>query len=196
MAKVTREKAEEAVKTILEWIGEDPKREGLKDTPKRVVKSFEEFFAGYNTDPEDILKRTFSETEGYDEMIILRDVRVESHCEHHMLPIIGKAHIAYIPNKRVVGISKLARIVDAYAKRLQIQEKLTAQIAKAIEDTLNPKGVAVVVEASHQCMSTRGVHKSGVMMQTSHMTGVFRSDKKTREEFINLITSNSSVMQV
>ncbi len=189
MTKPTRQDAEQAVRTLLEWIGENPAREGLMDTPKRVVKSYEEFFAGYNTDPEEILTRTFEETEGYDEMIILKDIRVESYCEHHMLPIIGKAHIAYLPNKRVIGISKLARITDVYAKRLQIQEKLTAQIANSINEALQPKGVAVVIEATHQCMSTRGIHKSGVVMQTSHMLGVFRTDKKTRQEFIDLVTS-------
>ena len=189
MSKITQEEAENAVRTILEWIGEDPKREGLLDTPRRVAKSYGEFFAGYKTDPEEILKRTFAETEGYDEMVILKDIRLESHCEHHMLPIIGKAHIAYLPKKRVVGISKLARIVDAYAKRLQIQEKLTAQIANAINEVLQPKGVAVVIEATHQCMSTRGVHKSGVVMKTSHMLGAFRTDEKTRQEFIHLITA-------
>ncbi|MDA0782134.1 MAG: GTP cyclohydrolase I FolE [Rickettsiales bacterium] len=189
MTKPTKEQAEAAVKTILDWIGEDSDREGLLDTPKRVVKSFSEFFGGYDVDPEEILKRTFSETEGYDEMIMLKDIRIESHCEHHMLPIIGKAHIAYIPNKRVVGISKLARIAEAYAKRLQIQEKLTAQIANSINDVLQPKGVAVVIEATHQCMSTRGVHKSGVVMKTSHMLGLFRKDERTRQEFIQLVTS-------
>ncbi len=189
MTKPTREQAEAAIKTILEWIGEDSSREGLVDTPKRVIKSFGEFFCGYDVEPEEILKRTFSETEGYDEMIMLKDVRIESHCEHHMLPIIGKAHIAYIPDKRVIGISKLARIADAYSKRLQIQEKLTAQIANSINDVLQPKGVAVVIEATHQCMSTRGVHKSGVIMKTSHMLGLFRKDKRTRQEFIELVTS-------
>jgi len=189
MSDITKEDAENAIKTILKWIGDDPTREGLKDTPRRVVKSFNEFFAGYNVEPEEILARTFEETGGYDEMIILKDIRVESHCEHHMLPIIGKAHIAYLPNKRVVGISKLARIVDAYGKRLQIQEKMTAQIANSINNVLQPKGVAVVIEATHQCMSTRGIHKSGVIMKTSHMTGLFRSDERTRQEFIDLITS-------
>jgi len=189
MSRPTQKEAEAAIKTILDWIGEDSSREGLQDTPKRVVKSFGEFFGGYQVDPEELLQRTFSETEGYDEMIILKDVRVESHCEHHMLPIIGKAHIAYIPDKRVVGISKLARIADAYAKRLQIQEKLTAQIANTINDVLQPRGVAVVIEATHQCMSTRGVHKSGVIMKTSHMLGLFRKDERTRQEFIELITS-------
>lgn len=189
MTKPTRQQAEEAVRTLIKWAGEDPDREGLKDTPKRVVKSYEELFSGYNLDPVEILKRTFSETEGYDEMVVLRDIRIESYCEHHMLPIIGKAHIAYIPTHRVVGISKLARVADIYSKRLQIQEKLTAQIANAINTTLQPKGVAVVIEAVHQCMSTRGVHKPGTIMQTSHMLGVFRDDKRTREEFMHLITS-------
>lgn len=188
--KPSRKEAEAAVRTLLQWAGEDPDREGLRDTPKRVVKSYEEFFGGYETDPEDILKRTFEETEGYDEMIILKDICIESHCEHHMLPIIGKAHIAYLPDKRVVGISKLARVADAYAKRMQIQEKLTAQIATTINDVLKPKGVGVVIEATHQCMSTRGVHKSGVSMKTSHMIGLFRSDRRTRQEFIDLITSS------
>ncbi len=190
--KPSRQQAEAAVRTLIEWAGENPDREGLLDTPKRVVKSFEEFFGGYQLDPKEMLARTFEETEGYDEMIILRDVRIESHCEHHMLPIIGKAHIAYLPNNRVVGISKLARVADAYAKRMQIQEKLTSQIATTINDVLQPKGVAVVIEATHQCMSTRGVHKYGVTMQTSHMLGLFREDKRTRQEFIDLITSPSS----
>jgi GTP cyclohydrolase I len=191
MTKVTQKQAEAAIKTILQWIGDDPEREGLLDTPARVVKSYKEFFAGYLVDPEEILKRTFEETEGYDEMIILKDIRVESHCEHHMLPIIGKAHIAYLPNSRVVGISKLARIVDAYGKRLQIQEKLTVQIANAINNVLQPKGVGVVIEAAHQCMSTRGIHKTGVTMKTSHMIGAFRNDERTRQEFLNLINSTS-----
>jgi len=191
LTKPTREQAEEAVRTLIKWAGDNPAREGLKDTPKRVVKSYEEFFDGYSSDPEEILQRTFSETEGYDEMVVLRDIRLESHCEHHMLPIIGRAHIAYIPMKRVVGISKLARVVDIYAKRMQIQEKLTAQIANSINKTLQPKGVAVVIEATHQCMSTRGVHKSGAIMQTSHMIGAFREDKRTRQEFMDLITSAS-----
>lgn len=186
---VTQRQAEEAVRTLLIWAGDDPDREGLLDTPRRVVKSYQDFFRGYTEDPKNILKRTFSETEGYDEMITLKDIEFESHCEHHMVPIIGKAHIGYIPNSRVIGISKLARVVDVYAKRLQIQEKLTAQIATAIEEVLQPKGVAVIIEASHQCMTTRGVHKSGVTMQTSRMTGIFRRDKRTRDEFMQLIKS-------
>lgn len=186
-SKPTRKEAEAAVRTLIRWAGDDPEREGLLETPKRVVKSYEEFFAGYQLDPLEMLQKTFEEIEGYDEMIILRDIRLESYCEHHIVPIIGKASVAYLPNKRVVGISKLARIVDAYAKRLQIQEKLTVQIAKAIDEVLQPKGVAVVIEASHQCMSTRGVHKSGVAMQTSHMLGKFRTDKATRQEFLLLL---------
>lgn len=187
--QITREQAEEAVRILLKWAGEDPSREGLQETPKRVVKSYEELFRGYRADPEEILNRTFSETEGYDEMVVLRDIRVESYCEHHMLPIIGTAHVAYIPTHRVVGISKLARVVDIYSRRLQIQEKLTVQIANTINKILQPRGVAVVIEATHQCMSTRGVHKPGAIMQTSHMIGIFREDKRTREEFLHLITS-------
>src|SRR5216684_4151284 len=169
VTRPSREHAEEAVRTLILWAGDDPDREGLRDTPGRVVRAYEEFFAGYAQDPREILKRTFSEVEGYDEMIVMNDIRFESHCEHHMVPIIGKAHIGYLPDKRVVGISKLARIVDAYARRLQIQEKLTAQIANTINDVLKPRGVAVMIEAEHQCMTTRGVHKDGVSMVTSHM---------------------------
>jgi len=191
MTKPTRKEAEEAVRTLIKWAGDNPDREGLLDTPKRVVKSYEEFYEGYQADPEEILKRTFSETDGYDEMVVLRDIRIESHCEHHMLPIIGRVHIAYVPKNRVVGISKLARVVDIYAKRMQIQEKLTAQIANSINEILQPRGVAVVIEATHQCMSTRGVHKSGAIMQTSHMLGAFREDKRTRQEFMDLITSSN-----
>ncbi len=183
----TREEAERAVRTLLRFIGENPDREGLIDTPARVVRAYEEFCAGYNEDPLDYLGRTFEETDGYDEMIVLRDIRVESHCEHHILPIIGRAHIGYLPGNRVIGISKLARVVDAYARRLQVQEKLTAQIANAIEKVLKPRGVAVVVDASHQCMTTRGVHKPGVTMITSRMLGAFRDDQKTRREFFNMI---------
>lgn len=185
--KVTKAEAEKAVRTLLLWAGDDPDREGLVDTPDRVTRAYREFFRGYEEDPKDILARTFEETEGYDEMITLKNIEFESHCEHHMVPVIGKAHIGYIPNKRVVGISKLARVVDIYAKRLQIQEKLTSQIASAIEEVLQPKGVAVIIEAAHQCMTTRGVHKSGVTMQTSKMTGLFKSDKRTRSEFLTLI---------
>lgn len=183
----TREEAEAAVRTLLRWAGEDPNREGLVDTPARVVRAYEEFFSGYATDPVELLARSFEETDGYDEMVLLRDIRVESHCEHHMVPIIGRAHIAYIPDGRVVGISKLARVLDAYARRLQIQEKLTAQVANTIEQVLKPKGVAVVIEAQHQCMSTRGVHKPGVGMVTSRMLGAFRDNPSTRREFLALI---------
>lgn len=183
----TREQAEEAVATLIRWAGDDPQREGLGDTPARVVRSYEEFFAGYHKDPEEILRTTFEETDGYDEMVVLKDITFESHCEHHMVPIIGKAYVAYLPDKRVVGISKLARVVEAYAKRLQIQEKMTAQIANAINDVLKPKGVAVVVEAEHQCMTTRGVEKPGVSMVTSTMLGAFRDDPSTRKEFLAFI---------
>jgi GTP cyclohydrolase I len=183
----SRDEAEAAVRTLLRWAGDDPEREGLVGTPDRVVRSYEEFFAGYGEDPVDILNRTFEETEGYDELVILRGIRLESHCEHHMVPIIGVCHVAYLPNERVVGISKLARVVEAYAKRLQIQEKLTAQIANAIDAVLEPRGVAVVIEAAHQCMTTRGVHKPGVNMITSRMLGVFRENPETRREFFTLI---------
>jgi GTP cyclohydrolase I len=183
----TRAEAEAAVRTLLRWTGDDPAREGLIDTPARVVRAYEEFFQGYESDPVDLLKRTFEETDGYDEMVLLRDVAFESHCEHHMVPILGKAHVAYLPAKRVVGISKLARVIDVYAKRLQIQEKLTAQIANAIQDVLQPKGVAVVIEAQHQCMTTRGVHKPGVSMVTSRMLGAFRTNAATRREFLAMV---------
>ncbi len=187
----TREEAESAVRTLLRWAGDDPMREGLIDTPSRVVRSYEEFFKGYATDPVAILERTFEETDGYDEIVLLRDIRLESHCEHHMVPIIGRAHVAYLPHRRVVGISKLARVVEAYGKRLQIQEKLTAQIANTIQEVLQPRGVAVVIEASHQCMSTRGVHKSGVTMVTSRMLGAFRDDPSTRREVLAMIGNRS-----
>ncbi len=183
----TREETEAAIRTLLLWAGDDPDREGLVDTPARVARAYEEFFSGYAEDPVEMLARSFEETDGYDEMVVLRDIRVESHCEHHMVPIIGRAHIAYIPDGRVVGISKLARVLDAYAKRLQIQEKLTAQVANTIEQVLKPKGVAVVIEAAHQCMTTRGIHKPGVSMVTSRMLGAFRSDPKTRREFLAMI---------
>jgi GTP cyclohydrolase I len=183
----TRKEAEEAVRTLILWAGDNPDREGLGGTPDRVVRSYEEFYSGYQQDPEEILRTTFEETEGYDEMVVLKDITFESHCEHHMVPVIGKAYVAYLPNKRVVGISKLARVVEAYAKRLQIQEKMTAQIANAINDVLRPKGVAVVVEAEHQCMTTRGVHKPGVGMVTSTMLGAFREDPSTRREFLAII---------
>jgi GTP cyclohydrolase I len=187
----TREEAEEAVRTLLRWAGDDPSREGLIDTPGRVVRSYEEFFSGYAVDPVALLERTFEETDGYDEIVLLRDIRLESHCEHHMVPIIGRAHVAYLPYRRVVGISKLARLVDAYAARLQIQEKLTAQIANTIQQVLEPRGVAVVIEAAHQCMTTRGVHKPGVTMVTSRMLGAFRDDPTTRREVLAMIGGGS-----
>lgn len=179
----TRAEAEEAVRTLLRWTGDDPDREGLLGTPERVVRAYEEFFAGYNQDPVEILQRTFDEVEGYDEMVVLRDIRFESHCEHHLVPIIGTAHIGYLPEKRVVGISKLARVVEVYAKRLQIQEKMTAQVANAIDQVLQPRGVAVVVLSEHHCMTTRGVHKPGASMVTSRMLGAFREDVQLRREF-------------
>jgi GTP cyclohydrolase I len=175
-----REEALAAVRTLLRWAGDDPDREGLLETPDRVVRSYEEFFAGYGQDPREILAKTFSEVDGYDEMIVMNDIRFESHCEHHMAPIIGRVHIGYLPMHRVVGISKLARLVDVYAKRLQIQEKMTVQIADTLQDVLQPKGVAVVVEAAHQCMTTRGVHKPGTLLVTSRMLGAFRNDQATR----------------
>jgi GTP cyclohydrolase IA len=183
----SRAEAEQAVRTLLRWAGDDPTREGLLGTPGRVARAFEEWFAGYERDPVDYLQRTFEEVENYDEMVVLRDIRFESHCEHHLAPIIGRAHIGYLPSGRVVGISKLARVVELYAKRLQIQEKMTAQIANSIEEVLQPEGVAVVLEATHQCMTTRGVHKSGVTMVTSRMLGAFRDNPSTRREFLTLI---------
>ncbi len=183
----SREAAEAAVRTLIEWAGDNPEREGLLDTPKRVVDAYREFFAGYDEDPEKILSRTFEEVEGYDEMVLLKDMRFESHCEHHMVPIIGIAHIAYIPNKSVVGISKLARLLDIYAKRLQTQETMTVQIADMIERYLEPKGVAVIIDAAHQCMTTRGVHKPGTSTVTSRMVGLFRKDPRTRAELMAMI---------
>jgi GTP cyclohydrolase I len=185
--KPTREEAEAAVRTLLRWTGDDPDREGLLGTPERVVRAYEEWFSGYGEDPVGILERTFEETAGYDEMVVLRDIRFESHCEHHVAPIIGVAHCAYLPNKRVVGISKIARVIEIYAKRLQIQEKMTAQIANAIQEVLRPRGVAVVVRATHQCMTTRGIHKPGVSMVTSRMLGAFRNNESTRREFLSMI---------
>ena len=182
-----REQAEEAVRTLLLWAGEDPGREGLVDTPKRVALAYEDWFSGYKDDPVTYLRRTFEEVEGYDEMIVLRDIAFESHCEHHMAPIIGKAHVGYLPSDKVVGISKLARVVDAFARRFQVQEKMTAQIANCINEVLNPRGVGVVIDATHQCMTTRGVHKSGVSMVTSQMLGLFRKDARTRAEFLRMI---------
>ncbi|TQV73338.1 GTP cyclohydrolase I FolE [Denitrobaculum tricleocarpae] len=187
--KPTRDEALQAVKTLLRWAGDDPDREGLLATPDRVVRSYDEFFGGYDVDPDEVLQRTFEEVEGYDEIVLLRDIDFVSHCEHHMAPIIGRAHVAYMPDNRVVGISKLARIVEAYARRLQIQEKMTAQIANSINEVLKPKGVAVVIEAAHQCMTTRGVNKTGVTMVTSRMLGLFRSNASTRREFLALVGS-------
>ena len=193
-AKPTREEAEAAIRTMLRWAGDDPDREGLRETPERVVKAFEEWFSGYRQDPEAYMRRTFEEVEGYDNMIVLKDIRFESHCEHHLAPIIGRAHVGYLPTHRVVGISKLARVVEAYARRLQVQEKMNAQIANTIQHVLQPRGVAVVIEATHQCMTTRGVHKTGVAMVTSTMLGDFRTNEITRGEFLSVIGHPSSSM--
>jgi GTP cyclohydrolase I len=191
-AQPTQAQAEEAVRTLIRWAGDDPQREGLRDTPQRVARAYREFFSGYADDPRQVLMRTFTEVDGYDEMIVMNDIRFESHCEHHMAPIIGKAHIGYLPDRRVVGISKLARLVDVYARRLQIQEKMTAQIADTLQEVLQPKGVAVVLEASHQCMTTRGVHKPGVTLVTSRMVGVFRTNSTTRREFLTIAHVNGT----
>jgi GTP cyclohydrolase I len=188
----SREEAEDAVRTLLRWAGDDPTREGLIDTPKRVASAYEDWFSGYKEDPEEYLLRTFEEVEGYDDMIVLKDIRFESHCEHHLAPIIGRAHVGYLPNNKVVGISKLARVVEAYARRLQVQEKMNAQIARCIQKVLEPKGVAVVIEAAHQCMTTRGVHKQGVSMVTSTMLGEFRKNPLTRREFLSVIGNPAS----
>ncbi len=185
--KPSRKQAEQAIETLLLWAGEDPRREGLIDTPKRVAEAYKDWFSGYKSNPVQYLRRTFEEVEGYDEMIVLRDIEFESHCEHHMAPIIGKAHVGYLPRNKVVGISKLARVVEAFARRFQVQEKMTAQIANCIEDVLKPKGVGVVIEAVHQCMTTRGIHKAGVSMVTSQMLGSFRKDARTRAEFLRMI---------
>jgi GTP cyclohydrolase I len=193
--KPSRGEAEDAVRTLLRWAGDDPTRSGLHDTPARVVRAFEEFFKGYAQDPAEILRTTFDETEGYDEMVLLKDIEFSSHCEHHLAPIIGRAHVAYLPQRRVVGISKLARLVEAYARRLQIQERMTVQIADAIQEVLQPRGVAVVIEATHHCMTTRGVHKPGTAMLTSRVTGVFRADPATRREFFSLIDRRGAAMQ-
>ncbi len=190
--KPSRKQAEEAVKTLIKWAGDNPEREGLLETPKRVVNSYKEFFSGYDSKPEQILSKTFDEVEGYDEMVIVRDITIESHCEHHMVPFIGIAHIGYIPDKRIVGISKLARIADVFAKRLQTQEIMTAQIADTINEVLKPKGVAVVIDAQHQCMTTRGTHKTESSTITSRMLGLFRTNSNTRSEFMNLINSANS----
>jgi GTP cyclohydrolase I len=188
----SREDAEHAVHTLLRWAGDDPAREGLKDTPARVARAFEDWFSGYTQDPEEYLKRTFEEVEGYDDMVVLKDIRFESHCEHHLAPIIGRAHVGYLPHNKVVGISKLARVVEAFARRLQVQEKMNAQIAHCIQKVLEPKGVAVVIEAAHQCMTTRGVHKTGVTMVTSTMLGAFRDNDVTRREFLAVIGNPAS----
>ena len=190
-ARPSREQAEDAIRTLLRYIGEDPEREGLLDTPGRVVSAYDEWFAGYAADPVEYLQRTFEEIEGYDEMVVLKGIAFESHCEHHMAPIIGVAHVGYLPKNRIVGISKLARVVQAYAKRLQVQEVMTAQIANLIADVLEPAGVGVVIEGSHECMTTRGVHNPGSKMVTSRMLGAFREDDKTRREFLAAIARDS-----
>lgn len=192
VVRPTRAEAEAAVRTLIQWAGDDPDREGLLDTPARVVRSYEEFFAGYGVDTEEVLRRTFEEVEGYDDLVLLRDIRIESYCEHHMVPIIGKIHIAYLPDRRVVGISKLARLAEVYARRLQIQEKMTSQIANTIQTVLKPRGVAVVIDAAHQCITTRGVHKPGVSMVTSCMLGAFRKNVDTRREVLALMGLSSS----
>ena len=188
--KISENEATEAVKTLIKWAGDNPEREGLKETPKRVVKSYKDFFSGYDSDPREILSKKFKEVEGYDEIIILKNIRLESHCEHHMVPFIGTAHVGYLPKKKIVGLSKLARLVEAFAKRLQIQEKLTAQIANAIDEVLQPKGVGVIIEASHLCVATRGIHKPDSKMVTSRMLGSFRNDQATRKEFLDLVGFN------
>ena len=195
IARPSRAEAEEAIRTLLKWAGDDPAREGLRDTPARVARAWEDWFSGYNVDPEAYLRRTFEEVAGYDDMVVLRDIRFESHCEHHLAPIIGRAHVGYLPTKRVVGISKLARVVEAFARRLQVQEKMNAQIARCIQRVLEPKGVAVVIQAEHQCMTTRGVHKPGVVMVTSTMLGDFRTNPMTRREFLSVIGNPSSSME-
>jgi GTP cyclohydrolase I len=195
-ARPSREEAEDAVRTLIRWAGDDPTREGLLGTPNRVVRSYEEFFSGYNEDPTELLGRTFDETGGYDEMVVLRDIDFMSHCEHHIVPIIGKAHIGYLPDQRVLGISKMARLVEAFARRLQIQEKLTAEIANTLDEALKPKGVAIVIEATHQCMTTRGVKKPGVSLVTSRMLGSFRDDEKTRREFLTIIGNPANNHQI
>ncbi len=188
--KPSRKKAEEAIRTLLLWAGEDTRREGLIDTPQRVARAYEDWFSGYRQNPVEYLERTFEEVEGYDEMIVLRDITFESHCEHHMAPIIGTAHVGYLPRNKVIGISKLARVVEAFARRFQVQEKMTAQIANCIQDVLQPRGVGVVIEAKHQCMTTRGIHKPGVSMVTSQMVGSFRKDARTRAEFLRMIDAS------
>ena len=183
--------AEKAVRTLISFVGENPDREGLLDTPKRVVKAYRDWYAGYDQDPREFLSKTFSETGGYDEIVMLKDIRVESHCEHHMAPFIGSAHVAYLPNKRVVGISKLARVTRIFSKRMQVQEKLTAEIANCLQDVLKPRGVAVVIEAQHECMTTRGINEPGISMVTSQLLGKFRTDSSTRREFYSMINQGS-----
>ena len=190
--KPTKEEAKEAVKTLIKWAGDDPTREGLLETPNRVAKSYQDFFSGYDEDPREILSKKFREVEGYDEMIVLKDIRLESHCEHHMVPFIGKAHVGYLPNNKIVGLSKLARVVELFSKRLQIQEKLTAQIANTIDEILKPKGVGVIIEASHLCIATRGVRKETSRMVTSRMLGLFRDNSDTRREFMDIIGYSKS----
>ena len=190
--KPTKEEAKEAVKTLIKWAGDDPTREGLLETPNRVAKSYQDFFSGYDEDPREILSKKFREVEGYDEMIVLKDIRLESHCEHHMVPFIGKAHVGYLPKNKIVGLSKLARVVELFSKRLQIQEKLTAQIANTIDEILKPKGVGVIIEASHLCIATRGVHKETSRMVTSRMLGLFRDNSDTRREFMDIIGYSKS----
>ena len=192
-SKVSKTAAEDAVRTLLRWAGEDPDREGLLETPRRVVSAYRDWFSGYGIDPRDYLRRTFQETAGYDEMVVLRDIEFESHCEHHMAPIIGRAHVGYLPTDRVVGISKLARVVDVYARRFQVQEKMTAEIARCIDEELRPRGVGVVIEAVHECMTTRGVHKTGVSMVTSSLLGEFRDDARTRAEFLRFLEQRNGV---
>ena len=194
MSRPTREETESAVRTLLKWIGDNPDREGLIATPSRVAKAYEEWFAGYKEDPVEFLRRTFYEVDGYDEMVVLRDITFESHCEHHIAPILGKVQVGYLPDRKVVGISKLARVVETFAKRLQVQETMTAQIANCINDVLKPKGVGVVVEGMHHCMTTRGIHKSGVAMMTSQLLGDFRSDPRTRAEFLNIIGRSTQII--
>ena len=191
-SKISENQAMDAVKTLIKWAGDNPQREGLKETPARVIRSYKDFFSGYKSDPREILSKKFKEVEGYDEIIILKDIRLESHCEHHMVPFVGTAHVGYLPKNKVVGLSKLARLVEAFAKRLQIQEKLTAQIANAIDEILQPKGVGVIIEASHLCVATRGIHKPDSKMVTSRMLGSFRDDQATRKEFLDLIGFNKS----
>ena len=192
VSRPSRAQAEEAIRTLLLWAGDDPGREGLRETPARVARAFEDWFSGYKEDPEEYLQRTFEEVDGYDDMVVLKDIRFESHCEHHMAPIIGRVHVGYLPRNKVVGISKLARVVETFARRLQVQEKMNAQIANCIQKVLEPKGVAVVIEAAHQCMTTRGVHKPGVTMVTSTMHGEFRKNPLTRREFLSVIGNPAS----